>query len=70
MPASHPLIAELSSLRAQLAQYQKVAHQASISLQGTRLELSLAHEEKTRLAGLVDSLRTELAVLRWVSTRR
>ncbi|WWC65362.1 uncharacterized protein I303_107980 [Kwoniella dejecticola CBS 10117] len=64
LPTSHPLIAELTSLRQQLAQYQKAAHQASIQLQGVRLELTLAQEKESRWERERDGLKKEVEVLR------
>lgn len=61
---SHPLMAELASLRQQLAQFQKSGHQSAIQLQGARLELSLAKEESQVLKETNDTLRSELEVLR------
>ncbi|RSH85139.1 hypothetical protein EHS25_004946 [Saitozyma podzolica] len=61
---SHPLIAELSALRNQLAQYQKQAHQSSIQLQGARLELALAKDQNAGLISAVESLKSEVNVLR------
>nr|XP_019000654.1 uncharacterized protein I203_06699 [Kwoniella mangroviensis CBS 8507]OCF64115.1 hypothetical protein I203_06699 [Kwoniella mangroviensis CBS 8507] len=65
---SHPLIAELTSLRQQLAQYQKAAHQASIHLQGVRLELALSKEKEERWTREKDVLEREVEVLRRVSS--
>jgi len=67
LPSSHPLIAELTSLRQQLAQYQKSGHQSAIQLQGARLEVNLAKEESTNLREANDTLRSELQILRYVS---
>ncbi|ORY35668.1 hypothetical protein BCR39DRAFT_511403 [Naematelia encephala] len=64
LPTSHPLITELTSLRQQLLQYQKAAHQSNIQLQGSRLELSLVKEENAVLRDQGDSLRKELEILR------
>lgn len=64
LPTSHPLIAELSSLRQQLHQYQRSAHQSAIQLQGARLELSLSKEEKGVLREQADNLRKEVQILR------
>jgi hypothetical protein len=66
LPSSHPLIAELTSLRQQLAQYQKSGHQSAIQLQGARLESNLAKEECTHLREANDTLRSELQILRYV----
>jgi hypothetical protein len=68
LPSSHPLIAELTSLRQQLAQYQKSGHQSAIQLQGARLELNLAKEETAVLRETNDTLRSEITVLRYVTT--
>jgi len=64
LPSSHPLIAELTSLRQQLAQYQKSGHQSAIQLQGAKLELNLAKDESTHLREANDTLRSELQILR------
>ncbi|WWC72452.1 uncharacterized protein I206_106414 [Kwoniella pini CBS 10737] len=64
LPNSHPLIAELTSLRQQLSQYQKAAHQASIQLQGVRLELTLSQEKEIRWERERDSLKKEVEILR------
>ena len=61
---AHPLMLELASLRQQLHQYQTTAHQASIQLQGSRLELSLVKEENAVLKKTCDTLRAESEVLR------
>ena len=61
---SHPLMAELASLRQQLAQFQKSGHQSAIQLQGARLELSLAKEESQVLRDTNETLRSEIDVLR------
>lgn len=66
LPPSHPLLAELASLRQQLAQYQKSGHQSAIQLQGARLELSLAKEECSVLRETNTTLRSEVDVLRSV----
>lgn len=66
LPATHPLVIELSSLRQQLAQYQKASHQSGIQLQGTRLELSLATEQLDSLRREKDALSEEVEVLRSV----
>ena len=66
LPSSHPLIAELTSIRQQLAQYQKSGHQSGIQLQGARLECSLAKEETALLRETNDTLRSEITVLRYV----
>ena len=66
LPSSHPLIAELSSLRQQLSQYQKSAHQASIQLQGAKLELSLLQERYASLENSEAYLRQEVESLRYV----
>jgi hypothetical protein len=64
LATSHPLMAELASLRQQLVQYQKSGHQSAIQLQGARLELSLAKEECHVLRETNDTLRSEVNVLR------
>ncbi|WRT70544.1 uncharacterized protein IL334_007542 [Kwoniella shivajii] len=64
LPASHPLIAELTSLRQQLSQYQKAAHQASIQLQGIRLELALSREKEDKAHREKEGLKREVEVLR------
>ena len=64
LPSSHPLIAELTSLRQQLAQYQKSGHQSAIQLQGAKLELNLAKDETAHLREANDTLRSELQILR------
>ena len=61
---SHPLMAELASLRQQLAQFQKSGHQSAIQLQGARLELNLAKEETQVLKETNETLRSEIDVLR------
>jgi hypothetical protein len=61
---SHPLIAELTSLRQQLAQYQKSGHHSAIQLQGAKLELNLAKEETAVLRETNETLRSEINVLR------
>jgi hypothetical protein len=67
LASTHPLILELSSLRQQLHQYQKAAHQSAIQLQGARLELSLAREETASSRNRETQLRTEVETLRCVS---
>jgi len=64
LPPSHPLIAELSSLRQQLQQYQKATHQSSIQLQGAKLELDLLKEKYGALEGTAATLRAEVEGLR------
>ncbi|WVW81005.1 hypothetical protein I302_102996 [Kwoniella bestiolae CBS 10118] len=64
LPSTHPLIAELTSLRQQLAAYQKAAHQASIQLQGVRLELALSKEKEERWGREKEGLEREVEVLR------
>ncbi|KAK4688628.1 hypothetical protein P7C73_g1473, partial [Tremellales sp. Uapishka_1] len=64
LPASHPLINELTSLRQQLYQYQKSAHQTGIQLQGSRLEAALVKEENVSLRETAESLTVEAQVLR------
>ncbi|WWC92135.1 uncharacterized protein L201_007089 [Kwoniella dendrophila CBS 6074] len=64
LPSSHPLIAELTSLRQQLSQYQKAAHQASIQLQGARLELALSKENQENGEREKEVLKKEVDVLR------
>jgi hypothetical protein len=66
LPSSHPLIAELTSLRQQLSQYQKSGHQSAIQLQGAKLELNLAKDEQAHLREANESLRSELQILRYV----
>ena len=61
---THPLMSELASLRQQLHQYQKAAHQSSIQLQGSRLELSLLKEKNVALEGTEATLRAEVESLR------
>lgn len=63
---SHPLMAELASLRQQLAQYQKSGHQSAIQVQSARLELSLVKEECHVLRETNETLRSEVNVLRYV----
>ena len=64
LPSSHPLIAELTSLRQQLSQYQKSGHQSAIQLQGAKLELNLAKDEQAHLREANETLRSELQILR------
>lgn len=64
LPLSHPLILELASLRQQLQQYQKAAHQSSIQLQGSKLELNLLTERYANLENVEASLRAEVDTLR------
>lgn len=66
LPTSHPLITELISLRQQLGQFQKSAHQTGIQLQGARLELSLVKEENAVLREGNNTLKSEVDVLRCV----
>jgi hypothetical protein len=66
LPSSHPLIAELTSLRQQLSQYQKSGHQSAIQLQGAKLELNLAKDEQAHLREANETLRSELQILRYV----
>jgi chromosome segregation ATPase len=70
LPSTHPLVAELTSLRQQLAQYQKSGHQSAIQLQGARLELNFAKEESAVLRETNDTLRSEIDVLRYAKGRR
>jgi hypothetical protein len=70
LPSTHPLVAELTSLRQQLAQYQKSGHQSAIQLQGARLELNFAKEESAVLRETNDTLRSEINVLRYAEDRR
>lgn len=67
LASNHPLMAELASLRQQLAQFQKSGHQSAIQLQGARLEVSLAKEECQVLRETNETLRSEVDVLRYVS---
>lgn len=69
LPTSHPLIAELASLRQQLQQYQKSSHQSSIQLQGAKLELSLLKERYAALEATDATLRAEVDSLRSVPCR-
>lgn len=64
LPTTHPLILELSSLRAQLSQYQYASHQTGIQLQSARLELALAKESEQGLLKRIDGLQKEIDVLR------
>ena len=64
LPTSHPLIAELSSLRQQLQQYQKVNHQSGIQLQGAKLELNLLKDKYGALESTANNLRAEVESLR------
>jgi hypothetical protein len=66
LPLSHPLMYELASLRTQLYQYQRTAHQTSIQLQGAKLELDLVKEGNAVLVDRYETLRAEVEVLRWV----
>ena len=68
LPTSHPLITELSSLRQQLQQYQRAAHQSAIRLQVTKLELSLLREDNAVLKGKEEALSKEIEVLRQVES--
>ncbi|WOO79476.1 uncharacterized protein LOC62_02G002998 [Vanrija pseudolonga] len=61
---THPLAAELASLRQQLAQYRSAAHQASIDVQGVRLELELSKEEAAGLRNTNGALQAEVDTLR------
>lgn len=64
LPASHPLILELTSLRAQLSQYQQLSHKSGIQLQGSRLEASLIKDENAQLKAILSTLQSELQILR------
>ncbi|WWD20586.1 hypothetical protein CI109_105062 [Kwoniella shandongensis] len=64
LPSSHPLIYELTSLRQQLAQYQRTTHQAGIQLQSARLEAELRKEEAESVKRNNDSLKKEVDILR------
>lgn len=64
LPTTHPLILELSSLRAQLSQYQHASHQTSIQLQSARLELALTKENEQGLLKRIEALQKEVDVLR------
>ncbi|BEI80161.1 hypothetical protein CcaverHIS002_0106900 [Cutaneotrichosporon cavernicola] len=64
LPPTHPLAAELAALRQQVGQYRSAAHQASIAVQGVRLELELAREEATGLRAKNKALEGEVEVLR------
>ncbi|OWZ55346.1 hypothetical protein C361_00768 [Cryptococcus neoformans Tu259-1] len=64
LPITHPLILELSSLRAQLSQYQYASHQTGIQLQSARLELALAKESEQGLLKRIEGLQKEVDVLR------
>ncbi|OCF43652.1 hypothetical protein I317_02544 [Kwoniella heveanensis CBS 569] len=64
LPTSHPLIAELTSLRQQLSAYQRASHQAAIQLQGARLELALSQEEGTKTKREREVLKKEVDILR------
>jgi len=61
---SHPLAAELTSLRQQISQYRAAAHQAAIDVQGVRLELELAREEAAGLRSTNAALKEEVETLR------
>lgn len=64
LPTTHPLILELSSLRAQLSQYQYASHQTGIQLQSARLELALTRENEQGLLKRIEALQKEVDVLR------
>ncbi|WVF68027.1 hypothetical protein IAT40_002789 [Kwoniella sp. CBS 6097] len=64
LPTSHPLIAELTSLRQQLSAYQRASHQAAIQLQGARLELALSQEEGNQAKRENEGLKKEVDTLR------
>ncbi|WVQ70629.1 hypothetical protein IAR50_000149 [Cryptococcus sp. DSM 104548] len=64
LPATHPLLLEIASLRAQLAQYQSIAHTSSIQLQGSRLETSLSNDSLEKTQRVHESLLKELEILR------
>lgn len=64
LPSSHPLIIELESLRSQLHTTQTAAHRSGLSLQSTRLELSLAASRIASLERSVGAQAAELEVLR------
>ena len=64
LPPNHPLVIELASLRQQLQQYQKAAHQSSIQLQGARLEVNVLKDKQAKLEGSEAALRAEAESLR------
>ncbi|WVQ95587.1 hypothetical protein IAU59_002684 [Kwoniella sp. CBS 9459] len=64
LPTSHPLIAELTSLRQQLSAYQRASHQAAIQLQGARLELAISKEEGDKAKRESEGLKKEVDTLR------
>jgi hypothetical protein len=64
LPATHPLLLELTSIRAQLQHYQRASHQASIQLQGSKLETSLTKDQNASLLSQLSTLQAELEVLR------
>ena len=63
---THPLIAELASLRQQLVQYQKAAHQSASQLQASRREILSLQESNRYLKGKASALTAEVEELRYV----
>jgi hypothetical protein len=61
---THPLAAELTSLRQQISQYRAAAHKSAIDVQGVRLELELAKETATGLRTTNAALSHEVETLR------
>lgn len=64
LPASHPLLLELESLRGQLLQYQNAAHKSGIQLQTARLEASIAQSRVNPLKQAIIALQAEVDTLR------
>ncbi|KAF8886068.1 hypothetical protein CPB84DRAFT_1787910 [Gymnopilus junonius] len=60
----HPLLLELQSLRASVAQFQEEAHSSAVKLQRHSLDVARSHERAVHLERENDVLRSELALLR------
>ncbi|PPQ84326.1 hypothetical protein CVT26_011434, partial [Gymnopilus dilepis] len=60
----HPLLLEIQSLRAAVAQFQEEAHASALKLQHHSLASTHAHERAAHLERENDALRAEVAVLR------
>ena len=64
LPTTHPLINELASVKQQLTQYQKSAHQSAIQAQNARHELLALKEQCAGLRSSNTALREEADLLR------
>jgi hypothetical protein len=60
----HPLLLELSSLRASLQKFQHVSHASSMQLQSKMMESLLVNEERDRFKRELEAAKTELEALR------